>query len=56
MLVNVVGVSCMARHGALVAEDVVPVVTIFTTGTEGGDIVLGYVDPETAVSGEMLLA
>jgi len=38
-----------------VAKYVVPVIAIFTTGTEGGDKVLGDVDSKTARGSEMLL-
>jgi len=48
--------SYVAPHGALMSKDVVPVVTEFTTGTEGGQEVLGYVYPQTAISREVLLA
>jgi len=42
-------------HCSSVANDVVPVVTICTTGTEGCDIVLGDVNSESAGCGKMLL-
>ena len=56
MLVDIIEVPCIAVHGPLVPENVVPVVREFTTGTEGGDKVLGHMDPKAAVCGELLLA
>jgi len=39
-LIHVVQMSSVAFHCPLVAKDIGPVVTIFTTGTEGSDIML----------------
>jgi len=47
--------SRVAFHSPLVTEYVVPVVAIFTTGTEGGDKVLWDVNSKTARGGEVLL-
>jgi len=47
--------SRVAFHGPLVTEYVVPVIAIFTTGTEGGDKVLGDVNTKTGRGGEVLL-
>jgi len=46
----------MTFHCPLVVEDVVSVVAVFSTGTEGGDIVLGGVDSESTGRGKVLLA
>jgi len=43
----------VAFHSSLVTEFVVPVVAIFTTGTEGGDKVLWDVNSKAARGGEV---
>jgi len=55
MFVHVVRMSCVALHCPLVTKDIVPVVAIFTTGTEGGDIMLWNVNSESAGCSKMLL-
>jgi len=56
MFVNVIEMSSVAFHGPLVTENVVPVVAVFSTETEGSGVVLWNVDSKSAVCGEMLLA
>jgi len=53
-LIYVIQMSSVAFHCPLVAKYVVPVVALFTTGTEGGDVVLRDVDSKTAGGGEVL--
>jgi len=47
--------SRVTLYNLLVAEDVVPVVAVLPTGTEGGDEVLGYSEA-AARCGKVLLA
>jgi len=56
VFVNIIEIPRVAGHGALVAKNIVSVIRELATGAEGGDIMLGYVDPKTAVGGELLLA
>jgi len=56
VFVDIIEVPRIAGHGTLMSKDVVPVVRELTTGTEGGDKVLGHMDPQAAVCGELLLA
>jgi len=56
VLVNIIEFPRVAGHGALVAENLVSVIRELATGAEGGDVMLGYVDPKAAVGGELLLA
>jgi len=48
-------VSGVAVHRPLMAENVVPVITVFTTGTEGHDEMLRDMNLETPWRSEMLL-
>jgi len=54
--VYVIQMYGVAFHGSLVTKCVFLVIAIFTTGTEGGDKVLWYVNPKAARSSEVLLA
>jgi len=54
-LIYIVQMSSVAFHCLLVEKYVVPVVAVFTTGTECGDVVLRDVDPKTAKGSEVLL-
>jgi len=56
VFVDIIEVPRITAHGALVAENVVPVIRELTTGTEGGDKVLGHMDPKVAVGSKLLLA
>jgi len=56
VFVDIIKVPRVAGHGALVAQNIVSMIGEFATGAEGGDIMLGYVDSETAMGGELLLA
>jgi len=54
-LIHAVQMSSVAFYCLLVAKYVVPVVAVFTTGTEGGDVVLRAVVSKTTRGGEVLL-
>jgi len=56
VFVDIIEMPRIAGHGALVVKNIVSMIGELATGAEGGDIMLGHVDPKTAMGSELLLA